>query len=115
MGLLVMEDGQWTLKEPKQVKMHGSYAYKVTLYDPHTGHMGEWSDTVTVPLERTRCGESYKDGARALAEYMWDEGNYSCDCNRMGFLYGWPNDENKDWTCSEGRIDAVMHLPKQTP
>ena len=39
--------------------------------------------------------------------YMWEEGNYSCDCNRQIFLYDRDLDEA---TCDDGtpRIEAAL-------
>lgn len=32
--------------------------------------------------------------------FIWEEGNYSCDCNRSLFLYDW--DEDKTLPCDNG-------------
>lgn len=37
-------------------------------------------------------------------EFMWTEGNYSCDCNRYNFFY--PN-SNIDYPCGESRFDMA--------
>lgn len=33
------------------------------------------------------------DEERGLAVYMFEDGNYACDCNRSMWLYGTPYDE----------------------
>lgn len=37
--------------------------------------------------------------------FMWDEGNYACDCNRLLFFID-PNDL-RDLACSEWRFDIL--------
>ena len=46
-------------------------------------------------------------------EYLWTDGNYSCDCNRALFVHGKDSDDTE---CSEGRYriwvtdgDAVVY------
>ena len=44
---------------------------------------------VMVLIEKVETGERrwYDDGlAHEATEYMWDAGNYSCDCNRSAFF-----------------------------
>jgi hypothetical protein len=61
--------------------------YKITLRDLQTGY------TRTIEHE-------YADDGHAI--YMWEDGNYSCDCNRSIFLYNLGLDES--WPCGEGKI-----------
>ena len=44
--------------------------------------------------------------------YMWEEGNYSCDCNREHF-FGYANDEEfQEAECSEGKYSVNLeHVP----
>jgi hypothetical protein len=43
------------------------------LFDPSTGI-------------RVAVRETFKDYTELAADFMWTEGNYSCDCNRRSFL-----------------------------
>jgi hypothetical protein len=36
--------------------------------------------------------------------YLWIDGNYSCDCNRLDFIYG---DDGEERVCSDGRVELV--------
>ena len=42
--------------------------------------------------------------------FMWEEGNFSCDCNRSLFLYDW--DDDKKLPCNP--IDNVIVVDKIT-
>ncbi len=51
--------------------------------------------TLEVTLRDTTTGKSVvypdtweNDDFRELANFIWSEGNYSCDCNRSLFMYG---------------------------
>jgi len=45
-------------------------------------------------------------------DYIWREGNYSCDCNRALFFYAWgPESENVD--CSDGKFRIVSITDKR--
>lgn len=49
--------------------------------------------------------ESYHDFR--LADFMWSEGNYSCDCNRELFFARWRGEEEPaEHCCSEDRFNA---------
>lgn len=37
--------------------------------------------------------------------FMWEEGNYACDCNRSIFFYGL--DVDKAFPCGEKRFEMV--------
>jgi hypothetical protein len=73
--------------------------YKVTLKDTQSGDARtfEWSYNAK-PEDM-----GYDDDV----SYLWEEGNYSCDCNRSIFL--WPDDEAKHLECDVGqnRIELV--------
>ena len=38
-------------------------------------------------------------------EYVWDHGNYSCDCNRSLFLYG--ENPPREFPCRDAQIELV--------
>lgn len=40
--------------------------------------------------------------------YNWQEGNYSCDCNRSGFFAQWRNEEQEDDTCGDKRFSVMI-------
>lgn len=54
----------------------------------------------------------YREGEGHTALYMWCDGNFSCDCNRSRFLYGY--DEEKVMPCSDGRIVIDLLTIKET-
>jgi hypothetical protein len=76
--------------------------YRITLKDSVTG------DTRT--FEQKSSGDDALDADRNI-EYLWDEGNYSCDCNRSLFL--WNFDRAKELKCDLGknRIELVELEP----
>lgn len=41
---------------------------------------------------------------RGALVFMWEDGNYACDCNRLIFLYGVDIDDAK---CSNGMIACL--------
>ncbi len=63
---------------------------RVLLEDTVTGETGWYEEDGYVDAE--------------LAEFMWNEGNYACDCNRalfMAWMHG--RDEPSDLACGDGR------------
>jgi hypothetical protein len=42
-------------------------------------------------------GEDHPDSGN-FNDFIWSEGNYSCDCNRCLFLWNW--DDSKDLPCN---------------
>ena len=44
-------------------------------------------------------------------QFLWEEGNYSCDCNREIFFERANGVETEDEECSEGRFSANAVLP----
>ena len=54
---------------------------------------------IRVFLTDTRTGETRTYDDDDFSEYMWSEGNWSCDCNRWLFFTNWETDE--DLPCSE--------------
>ena len=47
------------------------------------------------------CEPEYRDSL----VFMWEDGNYACDCNRSIFLHELNFDEA--WPCSNGKIKVV--------
>jgi len=45
-------------------------------------------DTVT-GFMRTHDDTAYLDDDGQFADFLWSEGNYSCDCNRSLFITDW--------------------------
>ena len=41
--------------------------------------------------------------------FIWEEGNYACDCNRGLFFYNWEGDE--EFECGDSRfiIDKIIN------
>ena len=79
---------------------------------------------VVVKLRDTETGDeaSYEydvpDDADVIEsqEFMWHEGNYSCDCNRMLFLARGLGREDPDVSCGDNRVvitDATIDGVKQ--
>jgi len=38
--------------------------------------------------------------------FMWEDGNYACDCNRSLFLYEW--DESRELKCNSGSNEIKL-------
>lgn len=56
--------------------------YKITLKDKVSGYSRTFYEDYDID-------EDGNDGAY----YMWNDGNYSCDCNRSLFLWEWKKEE----------------------
>jgi hypothetical protein len=65
----------------------------VTLRDTRTGFTGTYSD------------EYPDDYPIPVLVYLWTDGNYGCDCNRINFLY----DDDRDLPCAHG-ADATVQV-----
>lgn len=50
------------------------------------------------------CADSQDLSAKELADFMWEDGNYSCDCNRFSHFYPC-SDEN--YPCGDERFTLV--------
>jgi hypothetical protein len=46
----------------------------------------------------TRIWETVVSDDGAFSDFIWSEGNFSCDCNRCLFLWNW--DDAKDLPCN---------------
>lgn len=44
--------------------------------------------------------------------YLWEEGNYSCDCNRALFFYGYEDGEN--YLCGDSRFVVEKIVNRET-
>jgi len=50
------------------------------------------------------CKDEYSDNSTDEGiEFIWTEGNYSCDCNRYIFFYGY----DKDYPCGDERFTLI--------
>ncbi len=68
--------------------------------DSYTVH---FRDTLTGDTRAWRSGMSWHESS----EYLWGEGNYSDDCNRVLFMYGSdcdPKQDNKTYNCASEHI-----------
>ena len=84
--------------DPKRKAVPGSHLIDVYLFRRSTG-------------ERRIYQPEYpwvEDGEGNPA-FIWEEGNYGCDCNRSLFLYDW--DEDKELPCDNG-IDREIFIEK---
>jgi hypothetical protein len=64
----------------------------VDLLEVSTGKTSIYRDKITMEAEL--------DGNYYPVLYIWEEGNYSCDCNRRSFFYG---RFVEDSPCGEGK------------
>lgn len=70
--------------------------------------------TVVATLRNRLTGETLNyidddwedDSEVSTVEFMWTEGNYSCDCNRSLFLYEW--DDTRQLPCNEAKNEIVL-------
>lgn len=60
--------------------------------------------------EIRECGPTDYDHTDQ-ARYQWEEGNYSCDCNRRHFYLDNYGEENMDDRCSDGEFSARVLDP----
>lgn len=67
---------------------------------------------VTIYIRKNATGEvrSYEDEMTFSDDqpfYIWEEGNYSCDCNRSDFFRNAANeDDPDDIPCSDGKYSV---------
>lgn len=67
---------------------------------------------VTIYIRKNDTGEvrSYEDETNFDQDtiiYNWEEGNYSCDCNRSAFFINAANeDDPDDIPCSDGKYSV---------
>lgn len=78
--------------------------YEVTLKDKETNETKILSQEFE---EREEDDFSEWD----VIEFMWEEGNYSCDCNRWIFFY--PEERDVDFPCGNGRFELVKLKNKE--
>lgn len=43
----------------------------------------------------------YLEAPNDISQYMWEEGNYSCDCNKSLFIQRQCDEEFPDMTCGD--------------
>ena len=61
--------------------------YAITLKDNQTGEI------------KTITKDFMDDYPHESVEFMWEDGNYECDCNRWEFFYP---DNDEDYQCNVG-------------
>lgn len=69
--------------------------------DKETGEIREYADDGLWNEER-----------KEPATFIWEEGNYSCDCNRGLFFARAKNEEDLDCPCVGDRFDVNLENPK---
>jgi hypothetical protein len=74
--------------------------FRLTLKDNETGYSRTFDESRQMLPDETSELE-----AEDNFTFLWEEGNYSCDCNRSIFL--WPHDDSKHLECSDNRIELV--------
>lgn len=74
--------------------MIGDFVAEVFLRDTKTGKTGSYWTHVSIDENGT------------FQDYNWTEGNYSCDHNRVLFLYGHqsPEADSDEFDCQSSRI-----------
>lgn len=75
---------------------NGSFLYEVVLKDTRDGH------TITKEFKHIRSSDGLEEDMRNI-EYLWEEGNNACDCNRAGYMYG----EDVELDCGGKLIELV--------
>lgn len=74
--------------------------YKITLKDTRSNEVKEL-------IQDYDYDEYGDEEAYRLVEFMWEEGNYSCDCNRFIFMY------DADVSCNTGEnVIEVMAIER---
>lgn len=64
-------------------------------------HDNETGETKTVHIDLTWYGHSL---------FMWQEGNFSCDCNRGDFFYPESRHEDHDYPCNGRRFTIIKAI-----
>lgn len=74
-GLILVSDPE---RHPSRAIVPGSHLIDVHLYRPSTGDRRVY-----------RPEYPWVEDGEGNPGFIWDEGNYGCDCNRSLFLYNW--------------------------
>ncbi len=67
--------------------------YEIYLKDVLTGEVR------AIPFE---WNNFHPDGADERVLWIWEQGNYSCDCNRGSYFYP---DDATEWSCGDSRFN----------
>ena len=73
---------------------HTSYDIDVHLLETETGERAVY---------RTQGWDNAEDYGYGFANFIWEEGNYACDCNRALFFARASGKPEPDITCSHDR------------
>ena len=68
------------------------------------GRRGIFTTNDSLDLHKDDEYESPYDVPQGWNTFIWEEGNFACDCNRSSFFL------NEDWPCGE-RIEIVKMEP----
>ena len=84
----------------REMKGMEKVEFKILLWDTKTKHQNWFTEERAGPLNE----------AIHNAEFMWNEGNWSCDCNRSFFLWGWRADDEPvhELPCNTGKNRIVI-------
>lgn len=72
---------------------------------------------VIVKIKNNNTGEvrkfedelNFDEETNTPSTWMWEEGNYSCDCNRSLFFNRAGNEDDGNHECSEGEFSANIY------
>jgi len=71
--------------------------FTITLKDNQTGEIKDIEYFCSGPYEYAT--------ERELVEFIWEDGNNSCDCNRFSEFYP---DSEKDYPCGDERFTLIF-------
>jgi hypothetical protein len=75
--------------------------------------IAEIRENATGEVREHRSDEILDDGEETPNTYMWEEGNYSCDCNRrLFFERANGEDEDIDSQCTGGKFSVRLRNAK---
>lgn len=65
----------------------------------------------TKEVRRYKTTELLENGEESIRTYGWEEGNFSCDCNREDFFRRAGNEEEGDAECGDERYAVNLENP----
>jgi hypothetical protein len=69
---------------------------------------------VLAHIRNNHTGEVRQYPCEEATAFIWEEGNYSCDCNRellFGYAKGLKFEDMPDVKCSDGRFSVNLENP----